>query len=289
MLFASGLGKSYGDAEVVRGVDVNLEPGRIVGLVGANGAGKTTTLKMLAGLVEPTEGTVTLDGTSTLDARARQRIGFLPEQSPLYDEQTARGYLAFFGSLYGMEKPAVRERGDALLDELGLDASAREQPIGTLSKGMRRKVAIARTLLHEPDVILLDEPTSGLDPVTARDVETFVETWREQGKAILLSAHDLPQVEQLCDEVIVMHEGEVALSGTVPELREKAGTRSYTVQATEPFEDSHERGSLHEAKFESWERVEAATRQVRDHGGEIVEVDASLPGLETLMHRLAGA
>lgn len=289
MLRAAGLAKAYRDEEVVHGVDITLEPGRIVGLVGANGAGKTTTLKVLAGLVDPTEGTVRLDGNDPTEAAIRSRIGFLPEDSPLYEEQTPEDYLAFFGSLYGLDGDEIDRQRRRLLGRLDLAEENQRRRIGTLSKGMKRKVAIARTLIHDPDVLLLDEPTSGLDPVTARELESFIEALRDEGKAILLSAHDLPQVEQLCDEVVVMHDGTVELRGSVADLRDSAGTRRYTLRATEPFPESEPKGSVHEATFTDWEDVDQAADRVREAGGEVVEIDAALPGLETLLHRLAEA
>lgn len=289
MLHADALSKAYRGTGVVSGVELDVTPGRIVGLVGANGAGKTTTLKMLAGVLEPTEGSALLEGRPTTRPAARERIGFLPENARLYEEQTARDYLSFFGSLYGLDADRVDRRARALLDRLELAPEARDKRLGTLSKGMRRKVAIARTLLHDPEVLLLDEPTGGLDPLTAREMEGFVEGLRERGKAILLSAHDLPQVEQLCQEVVVMHEGSVAARGRVDELRERAGTRTYTLRATEPFPESRPRGSVHEADLASWEAVERAIGRVRERGGDVVEVDASLPGLGALLQRLAEA
>jgi ABC-2 type transport system ATP-binding protein len=289
MLKAEGAAKTYRGTEVVHGVDLSLEPGRIVGLVGANGAGKTTTIKMLAGLVEPTRGHVRLQGQPTTTPWARERIGLLTEASALYEEHTPREYLAFFADLYDVPEDVARERSDRVLDRLDLSRDARTQRIGTMSKGMRRKVAVARSLLHEPPVMLLDEPTSGLDPVTARELEDFVRELRDQDKAVLLSAHDLNQVEALCDEVLVMHDGDVHLRGSVPELRDRAGAKRYTLRASEPFPTSSPRGGAHEGTFEAWEDVEDAIDRVREDGGEVIEVESELPGLDEVLRSLAEA
>jgi ABC-2 type transport system ATP-binding protein len=289
MLQAKGACKAYRGVEVVSDVDVDLERGRIVGLVGANGAGKTTTIKMLAGLVEPTHGEVVLEGQPTTTPWARERIGLLTEASALYEEHTPREYLAFFADLYDVPRGVARERADRVLDRLDLEADAREQRIGTMSKGMRRKVAVARTLLHEPPVLLLDEPTSGLDPVTARELEDFVRELRDDDKAVLLSAHDLAQVEALCDTVLVMHDGQVHLRGGVPELRERGGDKRYTLRASHAFPGSSPRGGAHEGTFEAWPKVEEAIDHVREEGGEVLEVDSQLPGLDEVLRSLAEA
>jgi ABC-2 type transport system ATP-binding protein len=289
MLRARDVSKAYRGVEVVDDVDIHLEPGRIVGLVGANGAGKTTTIKMLAGLVEPTRGSVELEGQATVTPWARERIGLLTEASALYEEHTPREYLAFFADLYDVADDVARQRSDRVLDRLSLSAEARSQRIGTMSKGMRRKVAVARTLLHDPPALLLDEPTSGLDPVTARELEDFVRELRDDDKAVLLSAHDLAQVEALCDEVLVMHEGQVQLRGSVPELREAAGAKRYTIRATSPFGGSSARGGAHEATVEAWPKVEDAIDEVRADGGEVLEVESALPGLDQVLRNLAEA
>ncbi len=287
MLRADGLTKAYRGTEVVTDVDLQLSPGHIVGLVGANGAGKTTTIKMLAGLVEPTRGTAVLDRAPTLEPAARARIGLLPEASSLYEEQTPREYLRFFASLYDVPLDTADERAERFLARLRLDRSAWTKPIGTMSKGMRRKVAIARALLHDPDVLLLDEPTSGLDPVTAGELNTFIRELRGEGKAILLSAHDLTQVEELCDTIVVMHEGQVALRGSLTELRDAVGTKRYIVRATHPFDGSQRRGGAHEAELETWDAVEDVSETIRSNGGDVLEVESVLPGLDEVIHRVA--
>jgi ABC-2 type transport system ATP-binding protein len=289
MLRAVDATKAYRGTEVVREVDLELTPGRIVGLVGANGAGKTTTIKMLAGLVEPTRGEVELEGQPATTPWARRRVGLLTEASALYEEHTPREYLAFFADLYDVPRDIARERSNRVFDRLSLAPDAREQRIGTMSKGMRRKVAVARCLLHDPPVLVLDEPTSGLDPVTARELDAFVREQRDEGKAILLSAHDLAQVEALCDEVLVMHDGEVRLRGSVPELREAAGAKRYTVRASVAFPGSSARGGAHEATLEDWAAVEDALDAVRDGGGEVLEVESALPGLDEVLRELAEA
>lgn len=283
MLVAEGLTKSYGDRDAVRDVTLRLEPGRILGLVGVNGAGKTTTIKMLAGLVAPTRGEATLDGAPTLRPEARRRLGYLPEDSPLYEEETARSYLGFFGALYDLPRAAARDRAERLLDRLGLAPEHRRRPLGTLSKGMRRKVSVARCLLHEPPVLLLDEPTSGLDPGTTGELERFLAELRRDGTAVLLSAHNLPQVEKLCDEIVVLHGGRVVERGTLDELRHRHPAPGYRVRATVAFPGSHASGTSHVADPVPTARVQDALDAIRRAGGEILTVEAMTPTLEEIL------
>jgi ABC-2 type transport system ATP-binding protein len=289
MMVAKGLTKSYGGRPVVSSVDLTLEPGRVVGLVGANGAGKTTTIKMLAGLVKPTSGRAEIDGRATTEPQARTSIGYLPEDSPLYDDENAVSYLIFFGSLYGLDRAESRKRAERLLDSLRLDRRHWKKTIGTLSKGMRRKVAIARTLLHGPAVVLLDEPTSGLDPFTAREVDEAVRRLRSEGKAILLSAHNLAQIEELCDEIVIVHEGVVVTRGTLADLRTQWGTQTYSVRSTVPFPGSRPDGQVHVATYDNLPRVEQAMEAIRAAAGIVLEVQAVPPRLDEILRKAAGA
>ena len=289
MLTADGLVKEYRGVRVVDGVTMDLAPGTITGLVGANGAGKSSTIKMLSGLVAPTHGTATLDGAPTADPHTRQRMGYLPEDSPLYEELDPGRLFAFFGNLYGVDAKTARTRGEAVLTRLGLERRHWTKPVGNMSKGMRRKVAIALTLLHDPDVVVLDEPTSGLDPVTVQEMGRFFLELRAQGKAVLLSAHDLPQVEQVSDRIVILHKGRMVAAGSLAELRAAWGRRSYRVRATVAMPGSVAHGSMHEAEFADWATVEAAIEGVKAHGGQILEVDAVPPRLdEILVHVTAG-
>ncbi len=289
MLKAEALAKSYGGVVAVQRVDLDLPAGRIVGLVGNNGAGKTTTLKMLCGILEPTSGSAQVAGRSTLEPAARRRIGFLPEDSPLYDDQTPLLYLAFFARLYGLPRRAAKQRIPDLLRGLRLDEAFWKRPIGQLSKGSARKVAIARALLHDPDVLLLDEPASGLDPATRRELDQALAALREQGKAILLSAHNLKQVEELCDDIVLLHAGKVVARGTLDELREALGEPRYRLHASKPFTGSVRRGSIHMADFGRLVDVEAAMAEVRKARGAVLDMESLPPSLDDILQRATGA
>jgi len=287
VLVASDLERFYGDLAAVRGVNLELRPGRIVGLVGNNGAGKTTTIKMLVGLLDPTTGKVEIEGVSTRQPKTRRRLGYLPEESPLYDDMNALDYLAFFGTLYDVPRKEGLRRAEILLHRLGLMKEAWKKPIGTLSKGMRRKIAIARCLLHEPPVLILDEPTSGLDPGTAHELDAFLRELRNEGKAILLSAHNLSQVEELCDEILVMHRGRIVARGTLQDLRSAFGTIQYRVKANVPFPGSQPDAAIHAATVARLADVETALNHVKREGGIVLEVESIFPSLEDIMRRVS--
>ncbi len=286
MLVATGLGKRYGPVVAVDAVDLEVPAGRIVGLVGNNGAGKTTTLKMLCGILEPTSGSATIDGKPTLDPDARRGIGFLPEDSPLYDDQTPLQYLAFFARLYGLGTKEAKERAHLLLKELRLDDPYWRRPIGQLSKGSARKVAIARALLHDPAVLVLDEPASGLDPATRRELDQALSGLRSQGKAVLLSAHNLKQVEELCDDIVLLHAGRVAGRGSLAALRREMGEPRYRLHASHPFPGSAARGSIHVGEFTRLADVEGAMEAVRAAGGSVLDLESLPPTLDDILRKV---
>jgi ABC-2 type transport system ATP-binding protein len=184
---------------------------------------------MILGLIEPTSGQVEVMGRDmTKDSLyVKQHIGYLPEESSLYENMTADEYLLFFSELYKMPRKLARERIDLLLTSLDLDK--RDKLTGELSKGMKRKVAIARALLHDPTLLILDEPNSGLDPLTSFFIINYLKTLREQGKTILLSAHNLFHVEYICDRVAILKNGRLVVCDTMEAIRQRLGRREYEV------------------------------------------------------------
>jgi len=229
MITARSLVKYYGDFPALDGVTFDLDDARILGVIGHNGAGKTTLLKIMAGLILPTAGNLVINGIDVarrpLDLK--QNLGYLPEESRLYETMTVDAYLAFFGEIYGLRKEVIRRRREDLLADLALEPNGKK--IGELSKGMKRKVAIARSLMHDPGLLIYDEPTSGLDPMTSRSVIEYVKGLRDRGKTVIFSAHNLFQVEEVCDMVLILRRGRVVAKGTMPELREKFGSLTYQV------------------------------------------------------------
>lgn len=221
--------KRYDDTTVVDRLNLQIHAGEIVGLIGHNGAGKSTTMKMITGLVEQTSGKVLVMGQDMQKhgAHIKQRLGYLPEESPLYEAMTARQYLLFFSELYQMPRPKAQQRIDQLLDSLGL--AEKDKLTGEFSKGMKRKTAIARALLHDPDLLILDEPNSGLDPLTSFFIINYLKTLRREGKTILLSAHNLFHVETICDRVGIIKNGKLLVFDTMDAIRARLGKREYQV------------------------------------------------------------
>lgn len=219
-----GLKKRYDEVEALKGVDLSVAPGEIYGLVGLNGAGKSTLAKILMGFIRPDAGAVTVDGVSVLDepVEARRRLGYLPEESVLYPELSAVEHLEMVADLRGLEPKAALARAGRVLDFLELDA-ARERPIKTYSKGMRRKTALACALVGDPPALIFDEPTSGLDPDgTLRFTEILTELRRE-GRALILTSHVLAEIERRADRFGVLDAGVIVATGSLEELRAQAG------------------------------------------------------------------
>src|SRR6187399_1543951 len=210
MLQAESLTKSFGPRMAVEEVSFDVRAGEIFALVGPNGAGKTTTLRMLAGLIRPSSGGVRFRGqpTAGIETTLRAGIGFLTEAPGLWDRLTVRQNLKVHARLHGLPQPdrAV----DAAMDLFGVTGRASE-PAAVLSKGLRQRVALARTLLHDPPVVLLDEPTSGLDPESARDVRALVLRLRDQRRAVIISTHNLDEVDRLADRVALLNTHVVAV------------------------------------------------------------------------------
>lgn len=211
MLIASHLTRRFGARVAVEDLSFGLERGEIFALLGPNGAGKTTTLRMLAGLIAPTSGAIEVDGevmSKDTAPRLRSRIGFLTEAPGLWDRLTVRQNLSVYARLYGLPYPD--RTVDEALEMFGVRDRAGDAA-ALLSKGLKQRVALARTLLHRPDIVLLDEPTAGLDPESARDVRQLVLRLRDERRAVLMSTHNLDEVERVADRVAVMRSRLVAL------------------------------------------------------------------------------
>jgi len=285
MIEVESLRKTYGDFPAVVGSTFSVDRGEIFGVVGPNGAGKTTTLKMIAGLVDPTSGTATVAGFDASDPEMRHSLGFLPEESPLYEDMTARSYLDFFADLYDVPDAVATERIEDTLDRLELDH--RDRRLGDVSKGMKRKVAIARSLVNDPDVLIYDEPASGLDPLTTNYVLDFVRELRDAGKTVIFSAHNLYHVESVCDRVAIMNRGEIVARGTVPEIRDEHGTTDYRVFTSVPLDDSKQEGDRYVVTVDDMDAVEGVRTRAADNGGEVVDIRTREPSLEDIFLDLA--
>ena len=228
-VFVSGLTKvfydeSRGPLKAVEGVDFECFPGQIFGLLGANGAGKTTTLRMLATILQPTSGLATVMGHDVAkDPEAvRRNLGFNSSTTALYPRLTARETLDFFARINGVPGDRVRDRVEELVRRFGI-AEYADARVERLSQGMKQKVSIARTVAHDPPVLIFDEPTVGLDVLNALEMRKLIGQFRDEGKTILFSTHIMSEAEQLCDRIAIIHRGKIHACDTLANLRTATG------------------------------------------------------------------
>lgn len=216
--------EEHGWFYAVRDVSFQCAPGEVLGLLGPNGAGKTTTLRILSTALVADAGRVLLDGIDLLahPLIARQRIGFLSGSTGLYERLTVRENVEYFGRLHGMDAAYLKQRCDALFEQLKMHDFAHKRA-GQLSTGMKQKCAIARTVVHEPQVVILDEPTSGLDVIAAKILLDFIASYKALRIPLIFSTHHLHEVEKLCDRVCIINQGRTAFSGTTAALRAHNG------------------------------------------------------------------
>lgn len=298
MLVATRLTRRFGDRVAVEDATFELAPGEIFALLGPNGAGKTTTLRMLAGLISPTSGIVSVDGEEMSRGNAagvRGRIGFLTEAPGLWDRLTVRQNLSVYARLHGLPQPS--RAVDEALELFGIADRARDFA-AQLSKGLKQRVALARTLLHNPDIVLLDEPTSGLDPESARDVRDLILRLRDERRAVLLSTHNLDEVERVANRVAVLRTRLVAVD-TPAALRSRLfGSRLRVVLAgpAAPFatfvdgagvsDVRADDRSLSMAVDDGRGRAPAIVRRLVSAGADIESVVPEEPSLEEVYLRL---
>ena len=217
--------KQFGAFTALENVSFRVEAGEVYGLLGENGAGKTTMMRMMATILRPTSGNIEVAGYSVIKEpnEVRRRIGILfGGDVGLYSRLTARENIAYFGSMYGMDRTAIEQRIKRLSQMLEMD-SFLDRRVGPFSRGMKQKVAIARTLVHDPQVILLDEPTTGLDVTAATMFRQMIGTLQEEGKTILFSSHNMGEIDKLCKRIALIHKGRLQYAGTLQKLREQYG------------------------------------------------------------------
>jgi ABC-2 type transport system ATP-binding protein len=300
VLKASHLTRRFGDRIAVDDVSFELEPGEIFALLGPNGAGKTTTLRMLAGLIAPTTGTVSINGeaaTRDTSPRLRSQIGFLTESPGLWDRLTTEQNLMVYARLHGLPDP--RRAVEAALDLFDIRDRAGD-PAAQLSKGLKQRVALARTLLHEPRIVLLDEPTAGLDPESARDTRTLILRLRDQRRAVILSTHNLDEVERVADRVAVLRTRLIAVD-TPSQLRARlfgARVRIVVAGSADRFAAALRGAGARDVRVDGGaisiaESAAAATpalvRALVDAGADIVSVTPEEQPLEEVYLRLLEA
>jgi sodium transport system ATP-binding protein len=217
--------KSANTIYAVKEVELTVNQGEVLGLLGENGAGKTTTLRMLATMLKPTSGTAVISGTDILNEpeQVRNKIGILfGGEVGLYDKLTARENIEYFGQLNNMTQEQIDSRIEELVRRFEIGEYI-DRRVGKFSKGMKQKVSIARSIVHDPEVMLFDEPTSGLDVTASRVVHQFIKDCREENKTIIFSSHSMAEVEKLCDRIAIINKGQILFLGTIDELKQNHG------------------------------------------------------------------
>lgn len=217
--------RKRGQIKAIRDVSFDARAGEIFGMLGPNGAGKTTTLRILATILKPSSGIATIAGFDVLkdSDEARRSLGFLSNDTGLYDRLSAREMIAYFGRLYGLNNDYIERRLEELSNLLDMSEFYHRR-CGKLSSGQKQKVSISRTIIHDPPVLILDEPTTGLDVLASRSIVSFIRTARDQGKCVILSTHIMGEAERLCDRIGIIHAGKMAAIGTRDELFDRFKT-----------------------------------------------------------------
>ena len=280
LLVADRLTRTFGDRVAVRDLSLSVSTGEIVVLLGPNGAGKTTTMRMLAGLILPTAGRIAIDRvdvSATTADLARRSVGLLTEAPGLWERLTVRFNLLTYARLHGLDRPG--DHVNRVLAEVELTDRA-DEPAGTLSKGLKQRAALARALIHRPPVVLLDEPTSGLDPASARQVRDLILALRREGRAVLVSTHNLAEAEAFADRIAILKTRLLALDSPAA-LRSRSAGLTVAIE----FED----GSKQTLEVRELSEIADLVRTLVDAGKRIVRVVPDRRSLEDVYLSLVGA
>jgi ABC-2 type transport system ATP-binding protein len=273
----SHLRKTFGDTVAVRDLDLAIPQGALYGVIGPNGAGKTTTIRMMLSILFPDSGTVSILGRASA-LEAKDRIGYLPEERGIYKKMRVRQFLRYMAALKGVEDAGVDARVDAWLERVGL-ADSRAKRCEELSKGMQQKVQLIASMIHQPDLLVLDEPFSGLDPVNQRLLRDLVLDEHRRGATVLFSTHVMVHAEQLCDHIVMIHQGEKVLDETMGGIRARFDPRSLLFEPLDPAADV---AALSAVPGVQGVRREAGAWEIAladgtDPGGAIARVAAAVP------------
>jgi len=276
------LTKTYRDfwgrakVQALKALDLKIVKGEIFGLLGPNGSGKTTTLKLLLGLIFPTQGEALVFGKPATDEAKNEGIGYLPEESYLYKFLNAEETLDFYGRLFNMPAAVRKERAKELIELVGL-SGAKRRPLREYSKGMTRRIGLAQALINDPQLIFLDEPTSGLDPLGTREVKDLIITLKEQGKTVVMCSHLLPDIQDVCDRVAILYRGELQELGRLDRLLEIADEWQLQVRGLTPAVEAEVRAVLEKHGAELL-RSAHPTRTLEDLFLRIVRESEGRPG-----------
>jgi len=303
LLAVEDLHKAYGDLRAVQGITFSIDAGEVFGLLGPNGAGKTTAINVIARVLPPDRGTITLNGTSqSTTADYKRRIGFIPQEISLSERLSAMENIVFFGRLYGMRNPALADRANAALDTVGLSDRTHDT-VSTFSGGMKRRLNIAVALLHEPDLLLMDEPTAGVDPQARAYIFEVVERLAAKGRAVLYTTHYMEEAQRLCKRTAIIDHGKILAMGTLAELTRLAGSkRDLVIEADNLSLDRvaalakrlgdvphvFDRRTAHLSVGQAGFSLMQAVRAADDLGIHATAIGLAEPNLETVFLELTG-
>ena len=289
-LEVSGVRKSFGGTEVVKGISFTVRRGEVFGLVGPNGAGKTTTIRMLMGIVGADAGDIKILGEPLQD-KTKNRIGYLPEERGLYRRLTVTETIAYLASLKGMTPQAAKNQAARLLEQVGL-ADHKGKKINELSRGMAQLIQFVVTLINEPDLIILDEPFSGLDPVNRRLLKDMVSDLRAQGKTVLFSTHMMNEVEELCNRILMIDQGQAVLYGTLAEIKARFSNNSVLVEAEGDLSrvwgiaEIKERGAQRELVLSQGATSQEVLQRMVERGVKVRHFEIATPSLDEIFVRV---
>jgi ABC-2 type transport system ATP-binding protein len=303
MIAVQKLSKRYGSLQAVDQISFSTRDGELFGFLGPNGAGKTTTISMIAGLLKPDEGSVTIGDMDLWKApkEARRLLGLVPQDLALYEEFSALENLLFWGGLYGISRETLRRKSAVILERVGLSGRAGE-PVSKFSGGMKRRLNLAIGLIHEPKVLLLDEPTVGIDPQARNNILEIIRDIARQGTTILFTTHHLEEAEKLCDRLAIMDHGKILQTGSVGELARAAGDRDLIVLrgkftaeqiqkslAGEPvaFLSASDQSATVYATREGY-GISALVHRLADSNIDVADLSVQKPTLESVFLKLTG-
>jgi len=285
--------KSFGERQVVREVSFSAEAGEVLGLVGPNGAGKTTTIRMILDIIKPDSGTIRVFGRP-LTEEAKERIGYLPEERGLYRGLGVWETLLYLASLKGMDRWKAMERAQGLLEAVGM-LPHKYKRVQELSRGMGQLVQFVATILHRPQLVIFDEPFAALDPVNVKLIKDMVRDLRRDGTTVILSTHQMNQVEELCDRVVMIDKGVVVLYGGLREIKQRFSANSVLIscdglpQGLGGIRSLRDRGDCLELFLEEGVKPQELLRRLLERGVAVERFEVALPSLEEIFIRVATA
>ncbi|MBN2002299.1 MAG: ATP-binding cassette domain-containing protein [Anaerolineae bacterium] len=283
----SNISKSFGDVKAVQDVSFEVHPGEVFGLLGPNGAGKTTTIRMMLDIFRPDKGEITILG-GKLDEARKRRIGYMPEERGLYKDLKLEATLVYLATLKGVRETVAREQLGPWLERFDL-VDYRHKKIQELSKGMQQKAQIIATLLHNPDLLVVDEPFSGLDPVNTRLVKDIIEELRQQGKTIIMSTHQMYQVEALCNRIVLINRGRAVLYGEVERIKRDFAGNALTLEGHGDFEHlpgvlevRRNNGAWHVTLEPGFDPQDVLRALMNQEGGRLERFELAEPSLDDI-------